>query len=371
MRDFFFQIILFLTGAVIGVVAQFIEKSSQKKLAGILAGLLIVVSLVWTGYELGLREPTPPLIATATPHVPTAATDTPTATSTDTPTPTSTPTAPPTSTVALVITPTTEVPTPLSDSVRKDPLVVIIEEGEHPIGDNYASSTFFLTRFWLDAVPTVDGLLHLEVKGVASANPILINDNLVGVAPGKDNNETWITGHPILLPYDILRRGENDLRIESARDKRNDYDDFSFRNIWIEFNVAETPSSQVALEIIIDAATHHIGDSTESSWSVPAPEATVYTKFFELSQQLEKDAVLVISTYDVIGAAQIWLNDNLVGNLPGVNEPIWQNNIAIYIPEDYLLTGANRLRIPSKVGSGGEPGADDFMLKDVRLLVWP
>jgi hypothetical protein len=121
MRDFFFQIVVFLAGAVIGVVAQFMETSSQKKLAGILAVLLIAVSLVWAGYELGVRQPTPTVVAGVTPDTPTLTTEpqdapmnTPTATATVTDTSTDTPTATATATDIPTNTPVppTSMPTP-------------------------------------------------------------------------------------------------------------------------------------------------------------------------------------------------------------------------------------------------------------------
>jgi hypothetical protein len=56
MTDIFFQIFLFLVGAIIGVVAQFIPKPSQKRMAVILALLLIAISSAWGGYEVGARQ---------------------------------------------------------------------------------------------------------------------------------------------------------------------------------------------------------------------------------------------------------------------------------------------------------------------------
>jgi hypothetical protein len=75
MRDFFFQIVLFLAGALIGIIGQFVGKGSQKWIARILAVLLIVISLIWAGYELGARQ-----------AIPLAATPLPTPTSTPSPT---------------------------------------------------------------------------------------------------------------------------------------------------------------------------------------------------------------------------------------------------------------------------------------------
>jgi len=52
MREFFFQIFLFLTGAIIGIVTPLLRKKHQRLIAGILAMLLVVVSLAWAGYEI-------------------------------------------------------------------------------------------------------------------------------------------------------------------------------------------------------------------------------------------------------------------------------------------------------------------------------
>ncbi len=82
MKDYFIQIVLFLAGAVIGVVVPLLPKTTQKRIAGILAILLIATSLVWGGYVL--IGTTPPSTLTATP----SSTYTPIApTSTNTPTP--------------------------------------------------------------------------------------------------------------------------------------------------------------------------------------------------------------------------------------------------------------------------------------------
>lgn len=52
MRDFLFQIFLFLLGSIIGITVPLLSKRGQKWTAGVLAILLIAISLIWTGYEL-------------------------------------------------------------------------------------------------------------------------------------------------------------------------------------------------------------------------------------------------------------------------------------------------------------------------------
>lgn len=56
MRDFLFQIVLFIAGAVIGVTVPLLSKRGQKWAVGTFAGLLIGTSLFWIGYELGARQ---------------------------------------------------------------------------------------------------------------------------------------------------------------------------------------------------------------------------------------------------------------------------------------------------------------------------
>jgi len=58
MRDFFFQILLFLAATVIGIFVPLLEEKSQKKIAGTLAGLLLLVAILWTGYEIGANDST-------------------------------------------------------------------------------------------------------------------------------------------------------------------------------------------------------------------------------------------------------------------------------------------------------------------------
>ena len=61
LRDYFFQLVLFLAGVVSGIVVPLLPKKGQKWVAGILAVLLIVISFVWAGYEIGVREISPEL----------------------------------------------------------------------------------------------------------------------------------------------------------------------------------------------------------------------------------------------------------------------------------------------------------------------
>lgn len=56
MRDLFFQIILFIAGALIGIAVPLFPKTGQKWTAGILAGLLISISFIWIGFEIGVRN---------------------------------------------------------------------------------------------------------------------------------------------------------------------------------------------------------------------------------------------------------------------------------------------------------------------------
>jgi hypothetical protein len=121
VRDYLFQIVLFLAGALIGIIGEIVKESLKKWIARILAMLLIAISLIWVGYELGQPIPTPeiakedaPLTDTPTLTVqpsPTNALPLPTPTFTviprPTPVPTSTPTyapVPPTPQPAGIVT---------------------------------------------------------------------------------------------------------------------------------------------------------------------------------------------------------------------------------------------------------------------------
>jgi hypothetical protein len=67
MRNFYFQIFLFILGVVIGIAVPLFPRSDQKWVAGILAGLLVAMLLMWTGYGLAIRELTPTVIGDITP----------------------------------------------------------------------------------------------------------------------------------------------------------------------------------------------------------------------------------------------------------------------------------------------------------------
>lgn len=56
LSDYFFQIILAVVGAVIGVTVPLLPNDKQKKIAKILAVMLIIIAILWVGYELGKQE---------------------------------------------------------------------------------------------------------------------------------------------------------------------------------------------------------------------------------------------------------------------------------------------------------------------------
>jgi hypothetical protein len=66
MRDFFFQTVLFLAGALIGIISQILQQRDQKRLALLFAFLLMAASFIWAGYELGINKEVQPLIAKST-----------------------------------------------------------------------------------------------------------------------------------------------------------------------------------------------------------------------------------------------------------------------------------------------------------------
>ena len=82
IRDFLFEIILFLASAVLGIVAQILPDRQQKKLAASLAVLLLIVSVGWVGIDTFLVKPEPE--TTTQPTLP-AATGLPTQTAKNTP----------------------------------------------------------------------------------------------------------------------------------------------------------------------------------------------------------------------------------------------------------------------------------------------
>lgn len=69
IRDIFFQVVILLLGAIIGVVAQMLGKSSLQKLLALLSGLLIFTAVAWIGYELYNRPNIPSPIPTATQRI--------------------------------------------------------------------------------------------------------------------------------------------------------------------------------------------------------------------------------------------------------------------------------------------------------------
>jgi hypothetical protein len=79
MGNFFFQIFLFMLGVALGLAVPLFPRSGQKWVTGILAVLLVAISLMWTGYGLAMRElnpstfaltNTPPNSSTASPTIP-------------------------------------------------------------------------------------------------------------------------------------------------------------------------------------------------------------------------------------------------------------------------------------------------------------
>jgi hypothetical protein len=145
MRDLFFQIVLFLAGSAIGVFAQYIHTDEQKKLARVLAVLLIATALVWAGYELAKRESTTLPIPTAVPsREPTDAAPSPIPTTSATP---------------------TYAPTPAPTSTIPPSYVLFdgFEDGGQP-GDRW-SSLHPYSNLDSCSAQQANGILHLACKG--------------------------------------------------------------------------------------------------------------------------------------------------------------------------------------------------------------
>jgi hypothetical protein len=268
---------------------------------------------------------------------------------TEAPTATNTPIPPtPTSTS----TPAPPTPTPTPDILS----TLDIEAPAHRIDDD---SPTFLTSFWLDNPPVTGSLLELDTREVDGADSVWINEKIVGVAPqGSDASIN------MFVPATLLQVGKNDLRIE-AHYWGSNADDFHVDKITLKVNQASVPSEDEATEIVIEAPTHHIGDTNVKEWSIPEPENTSYITFFELPYQPTKGAILVLSTFHIGCLNPVRVNDNLIGHLPGYGQEMWVNDVQMYIPSNSLVEGANRLRIDTAECDG----LDDFMMKDMRILV--
>ena len=66
IKDFLFELILFLASAVLGIIAQILPDRQQKRLAASLAVLLLVVSVTWISLGVFLTNPKPAASVTAT-----------------------------------------------------------------------------------------------------------------------------------------------------------------------------------------------------------------------------------------------------------------------------------------------------------------
>jgi hypothetical protein len=258
--------------------------------------------------------------------------------------------------------------TPRPTSTPELERVIEIEASSYTINDDVP---VFSTRFWLDEPPKTGSFLVLDVNDIHYANAVWMNDEFMGVVPGEYDNDNWQPGQKLFVPASALHSGENELRIESALASDN-YDDIHIRNIKLELNSASVPPDDQFSETVIDADVHHIGDDSLSEWSAPEPENIFYTKFFELPKQPTVGAILTLKTYNVICAIPFRINDNLLGNLPGTGQDIetWTPDAHFYVPARYLQAGANSFRIDAmKCETTGQPIYDDFMVRDIRLLV--
>ena len=124
---------------------------------------------------------------------------------TDTPPPTDMPG--PTETPA----PPTETPTPLPPTATPTPKLVRVLEIDAPVHELTDTSPSFVTRFWLDDAPITGSFLFLSVEEMSFANPVWINDILVGIEPNATNDHFML-----FVPSSVLRSGENELLIEAG-----------------------------------------------------------------------------------------------------------------------------------------------------------
>jgi len=248
---------------------------------------------------------------------------------------------------------------------------VIIDNTTHHLGDNKTGwevpnpegKTFF-TRFWLSTQPTNDAILFLDTWSVNYANPIWINDNLVGSTPGN-GDEKWDVHLKVLVLSAYLRTGENELKIEATKDSKKNFDDFMFRRLGLMPRELIEPSAAPQI-ITIDDTVRHIGDDTASDWEVPDPESRSYVKHFELPSDPQGDGILVLKAFGVLRKAPIRVNGNTIGSLPGTGADTWTPEVAILVPESFLKAGANQLEITA---GSKDNEYDDFMMKDIILRV--
>ena len=126
-----------------------------------------------------------------------------------------------------------------------------------------------------------------------------------------------------------------------------------------------TATAVASQRVIIDDATHHLGDD-DTEWELPNPEGKTYFIRFWLENQPDNDALLYMDTWGVHDADPIWVNDNFVGSIPGNKEDKWQVRLKVFIPSTYLREGENELKIESIMPEGAS-GYDDFMFRKLEL----
>ncbi len=56
MRDFFYQVVVFIAGSLIGISVPILHQKWQKVIAGVGAVLLLLLSTTWIGYEIGIQQ---------------------------------------------------------------------------------------------------------------------------------------------------------------------------------------------------------------------------------------------------------------------------------------------------------------------------
>jgi len=287
----------------------------------------------------------------------------PTATSTPTLTGTPLPDVTPTS------TPVESSPTPQSVEAQ----IIVIDDKTHHLGDNKTNwdvpnpeGTSYTNRFWLDTIEPGVVLLRLDTFHIDSANPIWVNNQLVGVVPGSRDlsmdSDRWNLQVEVFVPGSILKVGENSVQIESYKE-----DDFMFRKLQAVTGATISPDPSHQTQLIVDDATHHIGDQKMNGWAVPAPEGTFYTKYFSLDSDPQSDAILQLASFEANYANVVWANGCYIGVLPGLGTKDWTPEVSMRIPMSCLSTGPNVIRIDSLKNDKGNH--DDFMVKDIKILV--
>jgi len=263
-------------------------------------------------------------------------------------------------------------PTPQTENVQ----VIVIEDRTHHLGDDELSNwdepnpegTSYMNKFWLNTSWSGDALLRLDTFHVDYANPVWVNNHLVGAVPRSEDDswdsERWNPQVDVFVPGSILRAGENSIQIESLYS--DGYDDFMFRKLQAVVGTTVSPDPSRQTQIVIDDAIHHIGDD-KTNWAVPEAEGAFYTKYFSFDSAPKSDAIMLLASFQADYANSVWVNDCYIGILPGLGTEDWTPPVSMRIPMSCLTAEPNMIRIDAL--KDAKANYDDFMVRDIKINV--